>query len=250
VNVIEYNRRVGSIIVRRLVAMPLALLALAAMGAGCRHDGREMRPALPSQAGSVSTSAAPTTSVPGGEGDFFDTVAAEEPSTTGTVSTTTTSSTTISPTTNPTTTVAAIAIVAPWRDGAPIDARYTCKGANVAPALTWSAAPAGTLEIAITMIDQDAAFDHWTMAGIAPSTTGLAENVPPAGAVAALNGAGVAAYTGPCPPAGATHTYRITVYYLNRALALTAGGAAADMRTAINSATISSAQVTGTFTGS
>ena len=88
------------------------------------------------------------------------------------------------------------------------------------------------------------------MAGIAPDITTLAENTTSPGAVAALNGAGAAGYTGPCPPAGTTHTYRITVHYLNRALLLASGGAAADMRTAIDAATIASAQVTGTFTGS
>jgi Raf kinase inhibitor-like YbhB/YbcL family protein len=120
----------------------------------------------------------------------------------------------------------------------------------LAPALSWTAAPAGTQEIAVTMIDQDAAFDHWTMAGIRPDVTSLAENVAPEGAVAALSGAGVAGYTGPCPPVGATHTYRINVYFLNRALLLTSEGPAVDMRIAIDAATIATVQVSGTFTGS
>ena len=233
---------------RRLVALSLALVALAIIGAGCRHDGREMRPALASQDGTVSTTAPSTTSsLPPIEGDFFDegdfdTVDTAEVSTTGTVTSTSTSTTT--------TAVPALALTAPWRDGAPIDDRYTCIGENFAPALSWTAAPAGTQEIAVTMIDQDAAFDHWTMAGIRPNVTSLAENVAPEGAVAALSGAGVAGYTGPCPPAGTTHRYRINVYFLNRALQLTSGGPAVNMRTAIDAATITTVQVTGTFTGS
>jgi Raf kinase inhibitor-like YbhB/YbcL family protein len=252
VNVIERSRRVGSTVVRRLVALPFALVALAVVGAGCRHDGREMRPALPSQNGSVSTSAAPTTQVEStDDGAFFDTVdTVDSFITDGSSTTTAESSTTTSTTaTSTTTSVPALGITAPWRDGAPIDPRYTCKGGNVAPALSWIAAPEGTQEIAITMIDQDAPFDHWTLTGIAPDVTSLAENQVPTGAVAALNGSGAAGYTGPCPPAGATHTYRITVHYLNHALLLASGGAAADARTAIDAATISSAQVTGTFTG-
>ena len=232
---------------RRLVALPLALVALALLGAGCRHDGRQMRPALASQNGTVSTTGPPTTSsLPPIEDDFFDTIATDEPSTAGTEGSTSTTTSTSAPTTS----TPVPALTAPWRDGAPIDPRYTCKGENFAPALSWSAAPAGTQEIAVTMIDQDAAFDHWTMAGIRPEVTGLAENVAPEGAVAALNGAGVAGYTGPCPPAGTTHTYRITVYYLNRALLLSSGGPAVDMRTAIDGATIAIVQVSGTFTGS
>jgi Raf kinase inhibitor-like YbhB/YbcL family protein len=143
-----------------------------------------------------------------------------------------------------------LTVTAPWRDGAPIDPRYTCKGANVSPPLSWSAAPQGTKEIAITLIDQDADFDHWTVAGIKPGTTSLTENTPPEGAVAALNGSGAAGYTGPCPPAATTHTYRITVYYLDSALLLSAGGSADDMRAAIDDATIATAEVTGTFSAS
>jgi Raf kinase inhibitor-like YbhB/YbcL family protein len=212
-----------------------------------------MRPALPSQNGSVSTSAAPTTKVEStDDGAFFDTVDTVDTFyTLGSSSTTTGGSTSTSTTTTSTTTsVLPLGITAPWRDGAPIDARYTCKGANIAPALSWTAAPEGTQEIALTMIDQDATFDHWTLTGIAPDVVSLAEGQVPTGAVAALNGSGAAGYTGPCPPAGATHTYRITVHYLNRALLLAAGGVAADARTAIDAATIASAQVTGTFIGS
>jgi Raf kinase inhibitor-like YbhB/YbcL family protein len=217
------------------------------LAAGCRHDGREMRPALASQDGSVSTTAAST--IPDTEDDFFDTVESDpalpggpiEPSTTGTVGT---GPSTLAPL------VPAVIVTAPWRDGGPIDARYTCKGDNVSPALSWTDSPEGTQEIAITLIDQDASFDHWTMAGIAPDITSLAENTPPEGAVDALNGSGDAGYAGPCPPAGTTHTYRITVHYLDQALLLSSGGSATDMRNAIDGATIATAQVTGTFTGS
>ncbi|MEP7046748.1 MAG: YbhB/YbcL family Raf kinase inhibitor-like protein [Ilumatobacteraceae bacterium] len=243
-NAIERGCNVGSIVVRRLVVLPIFLAAVAVMASGCRHDGREMRPALPSQNGSVSTTAAPT--VPDTENDFFDTVAAEaaapggpiEPSTTGV------GPVTIAPL------VPALTITAPWRDGGPIDSRYTCKGLNVSPALSWSKAPPGTHEIAITLIDQDASFDHWTMARIGADVTSLAESTPPEGAVAALNGSGAAGYTGPCPPTGTTHTYRITVHYLDQGLLLSSGGSATAMRSAIDAATIATAQVTGTFTGS
>jgi hypothetical protein len=222
------------------------LVAVAFFAAGCKDDGREMRPALPSQDGSVSTTAAPT--VPDTEDDFFDTVGTDPALPAGAVEVSSTlgasiGSSTIAPVTQ------ALTVTAPWRDGGPIDPVYTCKGDNVSPALTWTAAPAGTQEIAITLIDQDAGFDHWTMAGIAPSVTSLAENTPPEGAVAALNGSGTAGYAGPCPLSGATHTYRITVHYLSRALLMSSGGTAAAMRTAIDEATLATAQVTGTFTG-
>jgi len=206
-----------------------------------------MRPALPSQNGSVSTSAAAT--VPDAEDDFFDTAASDPALPGGPIESSTTAvagsgSSTVAPL------VAAQTLTAPWRDGSPIDPRYTCKGDNLSPALSWTKAPSGTQEIAITMIDQDASFDHWTMAGIAPDVVSVAENTPPEGAVAALNGEGGIGYTGPCPPAGSRHIYRITVHYLDRPLLQTSGGSADDMRAAIDDATLATAQVTGTFIGS
>ena len=231
---------------RRLVALPFSLAVLALIAAGCAHDGREMRPALPSQNGSVSTTAPPT--APDTEDDFFDSVAPTNPASpggNGAIATTPAAAGTGPSTLAPL--VAALTVTAPWRSGSPIDPRYTCKGDNVAPALSWTAAPEGTQEIAVTLIDQDFDFDHWTLAGIGPDVTSLAENTTPTGAVAALNGSGKAGYTGPCPPAGVTHTYRITVHYLQRALQLAAGGKAADMRAAIDAATLATAQVTGTF---
>lgn len=217
------------------------------VAAGCRHDGRYMRPALPSQNGTVSTTIAST--IPSTEDDFFGSAATDLALPGGPIESSTTvfggsGSSTLVPL------VPSLTVTAPWRDGGPIDPRYTCKGDNVSPALSWTASPEGTQEIAITLVDQDASFDHWTIAGINPDVTSLAEKTPPEGAVEALNGSGVAAYTGPCPPTGTTHTYRITVHYLDRALLLTSGGTAADMRSAIDDATIASAQVTGTFTGS
>jgi len=202
-----------------------------------------MRPALPSQDGSVSTTSPPTS--PSVEDDFFDTALPDQVAPAGPieVSTTVVGSAGIAPL------VPAVTVTAPWRNGAAIDPRYTCKGVNVAPALTWTDAPEGTQEIAVSLIDQNSEFDHWTMAGIAPDITGLAENTPPEGAVAAVNGTGALGYTGPCPPAGATHTYRITVHYLDRALLLSSGGAAAAMRSAIDDATLATAQVSGTVTG-
>jgi Raf kinase inhibitor-like YbhB/YbcL family protein len=248
VNAIQSGRRVGSTVVRRLVVLPLSLAVLALIAAGCRHDGREMRPALPSQNGSVSTTAPPT--APDTEDDFFDTVGPTNPASpggNGAIATTVLAGTgpsTLAPL------VPALTVTAPWRNGSAIDPRYTCKGDNVSPALSWTGAPEGTQEIAITLIDQDFDFDHWALAGIGPDLTSVAENTTPAGAVAALNGSGTAGYTGPCPPTGTTHTYRITVHYLDRALQLTAGGKAADMRAAIDAATLATAQVTGTFTSS
>src|SRR4029078_13267053 len=129
-NDITRPRRVGSTVVRRLVAIPISLAALALLASGCRHDGRTLRPALPSQNGSVSTSVAST--VPETEDDFFTTQASQGVAPGGPieVSTPNTGVTIVSAS-------AALTVTAPWRDGAPIEPRYTCKGANLAPAMSW-----------------------------------------------------------------------------------------------------------------
>lgn len=51
-----------------------------------------------------------------------------------------------------------------FRDQGPIPARYTCDGDEKPPPLTWSAPPAGTTELTLTVEDPDAPkppFIHW-----------------------------------------------------------------------------------------
>lgn len=188
---------------------------------GCRHDGRTLRPAGPGNVSSISTTAP----------DATDDVIGE-PSSTGSVPFP----------------AAGLTIIAPWRDGAQIDARYTCDDLNVSPALSWSAAPAGTVEIALTLSDIDApGFVHWAIGGLSAQSTSLNEGLVPLGAYEANNGNGVVGYTGPCPPAGELHTYVITVYYLGESLDLTDGVPGLDMVEAIQIAEIDEASVTGTF---
>src|SRR5262245_23749310 len=53
-----------------------------------------------------------------------------------------------------------------FADGAPIPVQFSCKGANVAPPLTWSA-PTGAGELALVVDDPDAAgYIHWIVTGI------------------------------------------------------------------------------------
>jgi Raf kinase inhibitor-like YbhB/YbcL family protein len=225
--------------------------------AGCNHDGRYLRPASPDQNASISTTAAPTTIAPGfddgegtadgeigtaGGGVFGSVTEPADPSTAG-------SSTIVSGTAVTETGAAPLSALAPWRDGSPIDSRYTCDGLNVSPPLSWSAAPDGTVEIALTLADeQNADFVHWTVAGLDPSVTSVAEAGVPEGAIQGVNGSGTVGYTGPCPPSGETHTYLLTVHYLSAQIELGDGAAGADMLLAINADTLASAQITGTYT--
>lgn len=134
-------------------------------------------------------------------------------------------------------------------DGAPIPVQYTCKGADIAPPLAWSA-PLGA---ALVVDDPDAVnglYVHWVVVGIGPGSGSTADGQTPAGAVALPNTAGQAAYKGPCPPAGSgTHHYRFTLYQLPNDYQLPGGLAGVQAAQTIGGAATAQAQLTGTFAG-
>lgn len=143
-----------------------------------------------------------------------------------------------------------LAISSPaFADGAPIPLQYTCKGANVAPPLTWSA-PLGA---ALVVDDPDAPrgpFVHWILVGIPPGPGSTADGQTPAGAGGVTNSAGQAGYSGPCPPAGTgVHHYRFTLYQLPAGFQLPLGLEGVQAEQAITAASTAQAQLTGTFGG-
>ncbi len=199
------------------------------LASSCRHDGRTLRePPEGFRGVSISTTSTAEEGV-----DGFDTLAPLD---------------TDPPDESLPPIEATDLVTAPWADGDPIDAQYTCEGLNVAPALSWTAAPLGTAEIAITLDDLDApTFIHWIIAGISPDTTSLAEGTVPIGAYEATNGLGDIGYTGPCPSAGSEHLYLITVHYLGTPTGLLDGVSGNDLYASIVGAEVASAEVTGTF---
>jgi len=97
-----------------------------------------------------------------------------------------------------------------------------CHGPNISPALAWTNVPAGTQSFALVLDDYQArggdGFVHWSMYDIPAATRELAANAgatPPEGARNAYNDFLRRAYDGPCPPEGAPHQYRFTVYALD-----------------------------------
>jgi Raf kinase inhibitor-like YbhB/YbcL family protein len=102
-------------------------------------------------------------------------------------------------------------------------AGYGCTGDNLAPALSWTGAPAGTRSFALTVYDPDAptgkGWWHWVVFDLPPTTTSLARGVRsaglPAGAHQALNDFGTRDFGGACPPPGdKPHRYVFTIYAL------------------------------------
>jgi Raf kinase inhibitor-like YbhB/YbcL family protein len=225
--------------------MSTVCVGLMVLAAGCNHDGRYLRPATPDQNATISTTAAPSTTAAG----IFGAPDSATDDAAGTIDASGTDDPSATGDADVSTTTAALAAVAPWRDGALIDARYTCDGLNISPPLSWPAAPAGTVEIAITLGDEQLpTFIHWVAAGIDPTVTSVTESALPDGAIEGVNGNGTTGYTGPCPPKGETHTYQLTVHYLGLRIELADGAAGADMLAAIQSNTIATAVTTGTYT--
>ena len=136
----------------------------------------------------------------------------------------------------------------------PIEAKYTCDGANISPALAWSEAPENTQSFALIVDDPDApakVWVHWILYNI-PSTVGyLRENegstreTPPY-----LSGAtdfnGAQKWGGPCPPSG-THHYRFTLYALDIVLDLSAGATKEALLKAMHGHILEQTTLVGTY---
>ena len=229
-------RSIASVPPSRLILPSLLLVVTSLVAAGCNDDGRTLRPARPDQTESVSTTVMPTVAETGGlDLTLPPTIAPTVPPT-------------LAPTAAPTTAPAGFTVTAPWADEFAIDSRYTCDGPDVAPALTWEAAPDGTQEIAVAMTDLDLpGFVHWVMAGIDPMSTGLGEGEVPEFASVGVNSMGRTAYSGPCPPVGETHRYQVTVYLLAQRTELGDGSAGADLLAAVEGSAFMTAQVTGVY---
>ena len=143
-------------------------------------------------------------------------------------------------------------LIAPWVDAEPIDSINTCVGEDLSPALSWHDVPDGTVDLAITLVDESvdggAPFVHWAIAGLSPSAGSLSEGMVPLGAIESVNSFGNVGFGGPCPPPGdPSHSYRLTIYALNQQVELADGTAAADLLGFVQNVAIASSDVTGTF---
>jgi len=106
--------------------------------------------------------------------------------------------------------------------GAPIPREYTCDGANISPALSWTGAPAGTAALVLVVDDPDArGFVHWLVLDLPAADGGLPRGVAPGAdpPQQGRNDFGHVGWGGPCPPSG-THHYRFTLTALAAPLGL------------------------------
>ena len=118
-----------------------------------------------------------------------------------------------------------------FNDGEMIPSKYTCKGEDVSPPLSWEGAPSDTKSFALICDDPDAPFMtwvHWVIYDIPADVTELAEGVPKDnklsnGAKQGRNDFRKIGYGGPCPPPGGAHRYFFKLYALDTALNLEPG---------------------------
>lgn len=101
--------------------------------------------------------------------------------------------------------------------------RGDCGGGNQSPALAWTTPPAGTRSLAITLHDPDApkagGWWHWLAFDLPAPTRrlprGAANGGLPPGSRQSANDYAQAGYDGPCPPAGKSHHYVLTIWALD-----------------------------------
>ena len=103
-----------------------------------------------------------------------------------------------------------------FANGAPIPRSDTCDGPGNEPTIGWGRLPPGTKSVAVVVDDPDApggTFVHWLVIGLPPTPGRVPSKAK--GVYELDNTGGTRGWTPPCPPAGATHHYRFTVYALN-----------------------------------
>jgi Raf kinase inhibitor-like YbhB/YbcL family protein len=144
-----------------------------------------------------------------------------------------------------------------FADGGMIPKKYTCDGDRaLSPPLSIGGVPEGAGFLVLVMDDSDVpkqlrpdgVFDHWVLYGIPPETKQIQE-----GGLAGnpgLNGAGNAAYTGPCPPTNyepSTHRYVFTLYAVSGTLNFIKVPSKADVLGAIQGRVLAKTTLTGLY---
>ena len=136
-----------------------------------------------------------------------------------------------------------------------IPREHTCEGADRAPALEWSGAPAGTKSFALIIDDPDApdpkapkmTWVHQVAFDIPASSTGLpAGGALPPGGKSGLNDWKKQGYGGPCPPIG-RHRYFFKLYALDKELGLRGAPSKAEVLKAMEGHVLAQAELVGTY---
>jgi len=142
-----------------------------------------------------------------------------------------------------------------FEPGGFIPKRFTCVGADVSPALTWSDPPGGTQRFAIIEDDPDApsgTFVHWVVYDLPASYRQLPEAVPrkdemAGGGRQGTNDFSRVGYSGPCPPPGKAHRYFIRLYALDAPTSLPPAASRSELDSAMQGHILAQAEMMGRF---
>jgi len=142
-----------------------------------------------------------------------------------------------------------------FQEGEDIPIMYTCDGQDISPPLTWGEPPSETQSFALIMDDPDApggVFTHWLLFNLPADSRELPEAVPldnelASGALQGKNSFGKIGYGSPCPPLGAAHHYRFTLYALDQPLDLMAGASRKQVIDAITGHILARGQLIGMY---
>jgi Raf kinase inhibitor-like YbhB/YbcL family protein len=123
-----------------------------------------------------------------------------------------------------------------------MSSEFTCDGADRSPPLKWTAPPAETKSIVLTVTDPDApggTFTHWILYDLPANTSALPAGMPTQDQLAdgshqGRNDFAKIGYGGPCPPRGSTHRYFFDLFALNSTLVLPASTTRAQIEDAMN----------------
>ncbi len=136
---------------------------------------------------------------------------------------------------------------------------FGCKGGDKSPSLAWANPPEGTKSFAISAYDPDAptgsGFWHWSAFDIPATVTSLPAGAAtadgkamPAGSIQSKADAGIAGFTGACPPPGAPHHYVFTIKALKvEKLGLDANASAAMIGFMANANKLGEAKITALY---
>ena len=143
-------------------------------------------------------------------------------------------------------------------DGEEIPTEYTCDGEGNSPPLRIEGVPSEAETLALVVDDSDApgtTYVHWLIWNLPADTEQIPQSVSHGPAISELGGAeqgtndnGDVGYFGPCPNEGdGSHTYRFTLYAVDKELEVEAGAERNELDAALDGSTVGTARLTGTY---
>lgn len=130
-------------------------------------------------------------------------------------------STATAPASGPEAPASAFAVTSPvGLDGGTLPTEYTCDGAGVSPALTWTGVPQGTREFVVLMttVPGDGSTKwNWVLYGIPASATGVPRAVTGLGTEGRGSDGPALGYQPPCSQGPGLKLYTFTVYAVSAA---------------------------------